>query len=151
MKTSVERLCDHPGLVSQVADWLLGEWPGFFSVRDPKSYLEARLERHKLPLTLIALRGQEPVGTVALSPRSLRAYAHLSPWISGLVVRRGYRRHGIGSQLVASATELAWSLGTRRLYVAACYPKLFERLGWRLITRAHHGGRRIAVMGLSQR
>ncbi|MCG8554070.1 MAG: GNAT family N-acetyltransferase, partial [Proteobacteria bacterium] len=149
MKTSVELLCDHPGFVSQVADWLREEWPGFFSVRNPKSYVEARLQRHKLPLTLIALRGKEPVGTVALSPKSLRAYTHLSPWVSGLVVRRGYRRHGIGSQLVAAATELGWRLGNRRLYVAACHPKLVARLGWRFIARAQHGGQRIAVMGLS--
>lgn len=56
--------------------------------------------------------------------------------IRSLAVNEGYRRRGIGSQLVARAIEEACGLGIRRVFTLTYKPEFFEKLGFQVVDKA---------------
>ena len=98
----IVRLVDRPDLLPALARAYEAEWPVWYGPkgRDPVADLTERLRRDGLPLALVAVGGDEPVGAVALAARSIASHAHLSPWLIGLWVAPERRRMGLGARLV---------------------------------------------------
>jgi predicted N-acetyltransferase YhbS len=130
-------LADHAGLVPQVAGWLYHEWwrelgdtPGAAEAR-----LRQRLQRDRLPLALLALDGDEPVGTVSivvddhpLAPGSVCCLA-------GLFVCPDWRRQGIGAALCQCALREARRLELPPLCLFTKDGEAFyRRLGWQKLS-----------------
>ena len=134
MQIEIEYLADHQNLVPTVTGWLFAEW-GRLRPTNSLAAAEARLRTHlnrdRLPLTLVALRGEECIGTASLRERDLDDGPSVTPWLSSVFVAPSERGQGIGSQLVAAAEGRARALGFDRLYLhTPDRVSLYVRLGW---------------------
>ncbi len=130
----VDYLSGHPEHVETVARWIYDEWT---HVTDPDFQAEVRRVRGRLhddrvPMTLVALDGQECVGTVSLFEHDLPSRRDLTPWLAALYVREDRRNTGVGSALVERVVKEARRLGIQRLYLhTETAPRYYARKGWR--------------------
>lgn len=93
----------------------------------------ARSLAHPLEEVFIARTGGQVAGAVwFIEHETPPELAHLSPWVSALVVAPELRRRGIGAALLARAAEYATLGGYQRLHALTTIPGFFARLGWEL-------------------
>jgi predicted N-acetyltransferase YhbS len=125
-------VCDHVRLLNDLARALEGEWPHWCGARgDAMADLSERARPHGLPLGLVALDDNAPVGTVALAAQGTVSHPQFSPWVIGLWVERAHRRRGIGGKLLDAACAQARAAGDGSVYTSTVNSTgLFERLGW---------------------
>jgi predicted N-acetyltransferase YhbS len=146
----VRYLADCPESVRPLALWLYEEW----GRRNPDNSVEKverrlmqRMNRDKVPLTLVAFRGAELVGSASLIIREMETHPQFLHWLGGLYIHHPYRNQGIGSRLVEYAASEAERLGVRELYLYTRHHESFySRLGWRPVERAHYHGREVLIM-----
>src|SRR5262245_3691935 len=102
----IDSLACHPEWISVLAHWHFAEWhrlyPGW-TAETAEEELTHHDDPRRIPTTLVAAHGIEPVGSVSLVEKDLSGWDQLSPWLASLYVRPDYRRQGIGKQLVAQA------------------------------------------------
>jgi predicted N-acetyltransferase YhbS len=82
-----------------------------------------------MPLCLIALRGDELLGTINLVDNDDDDHTDWYPWLAGMVVAESHRGQGIGSQLVRALLVEAKRLNFDRVYFGTDGPRFYERLG----------------------
>jgi GNAT superfamily N-acetyltransferase len=128
----INLLADHKKVLPILTDWYLSEWEPYYGVDGPgdaKADLESRCNYKEIPLGLVAIEGDQVLGTVALD---LDAATNLTPSVVGLLVGRAYRRRGIAAALLKSAEDLARTLGYSRVYMSTTVlDNLLERMGWK--------------------
>ncbi len=119
-QTTIGLLADHPGFVPVIARWLFDEFgyliPGK-TLPCVEESLRARMNRDRIPLCLVALRGVAPVGTVSLKESDMDSRTELTPWLAGLFVRPDLRGAGLGARLVGAIMEEASRLGAHELFL----------------------------------
>jgi predicted N-acetyltransferase YhbS len=143
-------LVDYPEHLPKVAEWIFGEWgtasPGL-TLEKTEVNFRNYLQRDALPLTLVALRDEKPVGTASLQPEDMTTRPELTPWLACVYVPLEERGKGIGSNVVAAAEGSA-----RRLKIPALYlftpdkEKFYSRLGWSLLEHTDYRNRNVVVM-----
>lgn len=131
-----EYLGDHMDLARAIAHshveafgTLLRDW----TVDGAEQELRTHTGHRCIPTTLIAMEGEQWLGTVSLLQNDDERIRQYSPWLASLVVRASARGRGIGRALVARCVEEADALGVRTLYLY-CEPALlpfYRGLGWR--------------------
>lgn len=139
MELSIADLLHHPELRPTVAGWIHHEFwrdkPGV-----TPATLEARLaeaiDPACIPLSLVAIAGGVPVGTVNLIENDDEKRPHLRPWLAALLVRPEYRGRGIGSRLVGELRRRAAALGVETMCLGTDNPGFYERLGAEKLERA---------------
>ena len=118
----IDFLGEHVELIPRIAAWQFEEWghltPGD-SLESRVERLQARSNVDEIPLTLIALSGTVPVGTVAVVESDLPGREDLAPWLANLLVPAELRRQGIGTALLERALGLAAELGHPELHLFA--------------------------------
>ena len=87
------------------------------SVQRGIARLTARLNDEHLPFCLVAHDNGEFLGTASVVIEELASHSQFSPWLSGVLVSRMYRRRGIGTALVSSCVERAVKFGVRRMFL----------------------------------
>jgi len=110
--------------------------------------IRSRAVTDRVPLTLIALAGDELAGSISLKQREDGTDPALSPWIGGLLVDAAWRGHGLGAALLREAETVAATLGYAALYLS-CEPAVepfYARSGWTLIRRTLSCGDDVALM-----
>lgn len=88
-----------------------------------------------IPTTLLALDGDDWVGTVSLLQNDHDRIRDYSPWLATLVVREQARGRGIGAALVRRCIADAAALGVPTLYLY-CVSDLIDyyaALGWHVV------------------
>ncbi|MCL2629621.1 MAG: GNAT family N-acetyltransferase [Alphaproteobacteria bacterium] len=102
-------LADRPEFIEGVAKFLHEEWSQHEGFK-----LDADIYRTKhsickdgIPQTLIAVEGDELVGTVSLWYNDLKTRQDLSPWMAALYVKPSHRRRGIGRALQEKCVSVA--------------------------------------------
>ena len=118
---------------------------------DPSKTITAQLaenlSRDSIPITFVARRGSELLGSVSLDLSDLPAYDHLSPWLASLYVQAPFRREGLGSALIRHLLEFARSRGLGPLYLwTPGSTRLYERCGWETFASASCNSRPITLM-----
>lgn len=99
-----------------------------------------------LPVGLVALEGNQPVGVAALKQESLPTHRHLSPWAAAGFVLPTHRGAGIGGRLLDALVERAATLGYRRVYCGtATATTLLRRSGWSELELIRHEGEDLVV------
>ncbi len=83
----------------------------------------------QLPLCLLALKGDEPMGAVNLVPSDDDDHPEWTPWLAGMVVAQRWRGQGVGSALVRALLAEARRLGVPRVYLGTDGPGFYLRLG----------------------
>jgi predicted N-acetyltransferase YhbS len=146
----IEYLADHPDLVPLLAEWFYSEWGG----RSPDDTLTTfekrllgRMHRDKAPLTLIAFKGEEPVGTAALKIQEMETHPQYQYWLGSVYVEENWRRMGIGSALVDAVIAKAEAFGIEVLYLyTRGRENFYTQLGWKKIERSYYRGRNVTIM-----
>ena len=135
---TIEYLRDRPQHLLTVARWIHEEWT---HVTDPALETQIQttrswLNEDRIPLCLVALKGERCVGTVSIFVDDLHSRPDLTPWLAALYVEASCRNQGIGGALVARLLEVARGLGIRRLYLhTETASDSYRRKGWRFLFR----------------
>ncbi len=128
---------DRQEVIPVLAAWIYDEWSYLYpkmTLQDVASSLRERINKEKLPLTLVAFEAGEPVGTVSLRTFDMETRRDLPHWLVSLYVVKPRRRRKIGSSLIKAAEKKAADLGICKLYLFTTdvvLPSLFySKLGW---------------------
>ncbi|MBN1642167.1 MAG: GNAT family N-acetyltransferase [Anaerolineae bacterium] len=148
---TIAYLADHPTHIETLAQWHHRQF----------SYLDAdlsvaqrasRLRTHgrgEAPTTVIALFGENVLGSASLTATDMDTRPHLSPWLASVYVDPAYRRRGIGSALVGRIVMLARALGHPALYLfTPDMERFYARLGWRVLEHTCYRGYAQVVMSI---
>lgn len=86
--------------------------------------------KFNIPMILIALLDEVPVGTISLLSDSMIKDNKYTPWIANMFVAEDKRNMGIGTYMHNYLIEEALTMGYEKLYVSTHQDEFFERLGW---------------------
>lgn len=149
---TIDYLANHPQLVHQLARLSSDEWRSIYDERGQtfedavKNYSE-RTNTDCLPLTLVALHGDELVGTVSLKYHDLDIRPGLDPWLGALLVLPNWRGRGMATLLMQGAMEIARGLKLPELFLwTSSAEGLYRKLGWGVLERTEYCGKQIVVM-----
>jgi predicted N-acetyltransferase YhbS len=132
MHVVVAHLFEHPKQRARTAQLIHHEFwrdvPGA-SVQAMEARLAQANSADAIPLCLIALSGDEPVGVVNLVDNDDDHHREWHPWLAGLVVEPAWRGRGVGTELVQALLRHARRLGCSRVYLGTDGPGFYARLG----------------------
>lgn len=126
-------LKDCQSAIPVLAQWMFEEWhPYDSSLTKEKLFgsFQKRLNDDKIPFTIVALRGERPVGMISLKDQAeaeLSDFPKEVPWLGSLHVAPEERKKGIGSALFKVGAAIAGSLGHPKLFFYTSNP---ENLNW---------------------
>lgn len=150
MNMEIGFLADHPDLTSVIASWYYQEWGQNGPVFTPQFFeleLSERLNRDKLPLTLVAFNNSVPVATASLKLKEMETRPEIQHWLGGVYTLPEYRGRGIGSLIIEHAMAQARHLEVSELYLyTRSSESLYARLGWVTIERPLYHQRKVAIM-----
>ena len=132
----IRELADFPQWIPTISAWFHEEWHQLLDMRTPADIeqgLAKWLVRDAIPTALVAVAGEEVVGTVALRARDIehREQFGEAPWLAGLYVVPPHRKSGIGMQLLRAAEKKAVAMGVHKLYLyTPCAQRFYQTLGW---------------------
>jgi GNAT superfamily N-acetyltransferase len=115
---SIRNLLDYPEHLETVSSWIYEEFADKSLIKydEIKEFFRKRFY-DKLPITLIALKDEQCVGTVSLFEGDLDTRRDLKPWLAALYVDQNYRGQGIGAELINSIINKAEELGYNTLFL----------------------------------
>lgn len=130
----IVNLYHHREFIPVTAQWI---YKAFIENRiDDCSYedivlaLENRCE-NEIPLTWVALLGEQCAGTVSLFSSDLKNEPDLTPWLAALFVAPEFRKMGLGDTLVQKALRWAGEQGFSKLWLRTETAGVwYKRLGW---------------------
>jgi predicted N-acetyltransferase YhbS len=109
--------------------------------------LRGRAYRDRIPTTLVAMAGDEPIGSVSIVERDMTTHPDLGPWLAAVYVEPLFRGRGVGSELVQRAVRRAAELGAKRVYLYTDdAPAFYERLGWSTVSHENYEGHQVVIM-----
>ncbi len=127
----IELLAENTEVIPTLADSYLLEWEPYYGINGPgdaRTDLESRCNHDALPIGLVAMEGNQVLGTAALD---LDVATDLTPSVVGLLVEHEHRGRGIATKLLESAEGLAKRLGYSRIYISTTVlGDLLVRMGW---------------------
>jgi predicted N-acetyltransferase YhbS len=132
----------------QVADWLHGQWWGAdgWSAEATAAWLGAATGPHA-PVSFVAERDGEALGTATLDTDDLPARPELTPWLASVLVRPDRRRQGVASALVRAVEAHAAGLGHRELWLFTPDQSAFYAArGWRSVGEEVWHDRQVTLM-----
>src|ERR1044072_4234087 len=146
----IENLADHPEALPILAQWQHAEGGHL----RPNDTVEKRMVRlrgfatgEQIPLTVVALDGDEVLGSASLIQHDMETRMELTPWLAGVYVGEQYRRHGIGAELVRRIMAEAARLKVPLLYLYTVHSENFYgALGWTLMERTSYRDQDIVIM-----
>jgi len=128
-------LLDYPEAFPVVADWIQSEWASFSGRSWDETYVRYSqgIERGRLPVTLIALSDDKPVGLASLREKdSVDWYPGLTPWICNVYVAKEARGKKVATLLCRSLEKVASCLGYSIIYLATEYEdSLYHIMGYK--------------------
>ncbi len=147
---SFELLCHRRDLAPLVSSWLLAEWPAWYGSGGPgdlrRDVAAFAASPSALPLGLVVLSEQQPVGFGALKQQSIPSHASLSPWAAAGFVLPAHRGRGIGAALLQALASQAASMGYPAVYCGtSTATRLLERSGWQLQEAIVHAGKPLGI------
>ena len=138
MDIKIAYLKEHPEAIPKLAKiWheVLGSiWISDVSIEQVEQGFYDELNDSSLPLTLVALKGDQVIGAVSLHEND-EIKPDLTPWLESLVVEKAYQNQGVGKLLVEKVKQKASDLHFKKLYLFAFEPNLvtyYEKLGFKL-------------------
>lgn len=151
----IDYLKNHSHHIPLLAQWAFGAWGRYnqnSSLERITKRFHEHLNDHSLPLTLIALDNETPVGMCSLRiTDGIRP--ELTPWLGSLYVDEPYRKRGIGLQLIKTIIHKLQVMGYKGLNLLAhdsALVRWYEKLGWTLVETDQLNGHPVSIMKLIQ-
>ena len=151
----IELLKDCPETIPQLAKlWheLLGQiWVPDISIKSAELKFQEHLNEDVLPLTLVALEDNQPIGMCSLREND-GIREDLKPWLGSLVVSKVHQKRGVAQLLMNGISKKAKELGFDELYLFTFDPTLptyYQRYGWEEIGDDFFRTHAVTVMRLS--
>lgn len=123
-----------PQYAPQVTDWL---WQAFGGETLPRQFFASIVQHSQtaeaLPLTFIAVEGEQLLGTIGLWRCDLISPPGSVSTAGGAVRRARRPRSGAGRKTAAACDRLCRRAGFRELYLYSACRDFYERFGWRYI------------------
>lgn len=146
----IEYLADRPDSLPTLARWKHQEW-GHLRAGDTVEKRQARIaatsNRDQIPLTVVALEGEEVLGCASLIAHDMETRMELMPWLAGVFVGEAYRRRGIGAELVQRIMSEAGRLKVPLLYLYTVHSeKFYAALGWSFLERTSYLEHDVVIM-----
>jgi GNAT superfamily N-acetyltransferase len=143
-------LADHPALIPTLSDLHFEQW-GYLHPGEPLAERTRRLEaccgRGGIPSAVVALEGEELLGSAMLVEHDMDTRPGLTPWLAGLYVVAGHRGLGHGAALVRRIEREAAAVGIERLYLyTPDAMDFYAMLGWVAMEGCEYLGQRVTVM-----
>lgn len=132
MTQTICHLFEAPGHRPLVANWI---YEAFWFGMDGYSpeHFEARLgeaqDAENIPLSLLALDGDAPAGTVNLIVNDDPERPHLTPWLAALYVDPAFRGRGHATRLGRRLLQEAARLNCPAVYLGTHIPDFYKRFG----------------------
>src|SRR6185437_3964351 len=148
----IRELADFPQWIPAISGWFHSEWHALLGARSAaeiEAGLAKWLMRDTIPTALVAVAGDEVVGTVALRAREIehREQFGEAPWLAGLYVVPQHRKSGVGMQLLRAAEKKAVAMGIHKLYLyTPCAQRFYQTLGWQARQEMSLHGLPVTVM-----
>ena len=114
-----------------------------------QQWVDDLLGRDMLPIAVLALDGDAPVGVAELKEHEmLSLYPDHTPWLGSVFVRPESRGRGIASQLASQIAALAESRGATRIFLQTerLDGGLYARLGWQPVEQVTYRGQQVLLM-----
>ncbi|MBQ5948094.1 GNAT family N-acetyltransferase [Massilia sp. ST3] len=135
----VDYLAHHRHFIPEITDLIFGQWSDLFVAdgigKDQlRATLEVRANTERLPISVVALRDGELLGTGSIKLEEPGTKPGLSPWLAGMYIKEAYRGTGVGEQIVRALEAKAHALGVETMYLSVgSAVGFYTRLGWRVI------------------
>ena len=105
------------------------------------------LNRNAIPLTLLTMDEDRPLGTASLVFYDMKERQDLSPWLAAVYVLPEQRGRGIGARLVKSIELLAANLDVEKLYLfTPDHESFYTRMGWNVLERISYREKEVVIM-----
>ncbi len=145
-------LAQAPQHIPTIARWHFDEW-GYLN---PGKTLEYRIERmqryiadNPIPSMLIAVDGDEVLGTAALVEADMDNHPELTPWLASVYIRADQRGRGLGRQLVQALMDFAGRQQLPHLYLfTPDQAGFYQKLGWRPLAQESYRDTPVTIMQL---
>jgi len=127
---------------------LARHWVPNASIEKAKLWLSKHLNHEELPLTLVALYDNKPIGMASLRINDGLELDY-APWLGSLVVDPAFRSLKVGEYLIDSIKNKTHNFGYSKLYLLAfdkTLPKWYTKLGWVEIGKEPYLGHSVTVM-----
>lgn len=154
MQIVIKNLLDcqeHIGVLAELLYQEIGRhWVPGASIERANDRLLTHLNRDQMPLALVALDGDNPVGMACLRETD-GIKPGVCPWLGSLVVNPEYRARGVGQKLIDAVKSQARQFGHETLYLLAFDPTIpgwYEKLGWQDLGYDELLGHRVTVMSI---
>lgn len=148
----IEHLADNFHWISILAGWhqtQFGYLNPSVTIDQRTAKLTASAQKGQLPITLVAVRENELLGSASLLAQTIM-HQHLSPWLSSVYVDPAHRGKGVGSALVRQVVREAAHMGMAKLYLFTPNSEaLYQKLGWEPVEYSEYRGSRITIMSVS--
>ena len=121
-----------PQFARQVTDWL---WQAFGGEALPREFFASIVQHSQtaeaLPLTFIAVQGEQLLGPIGLWRCDLLSRQDLFPWLAALYVAPAARGQGLAGQLQRHVIDYARRAGYQELYLYSPGSDFDEAACWR--------------------
>ena len=153
----IEPIVQHRDRIATLAAWHHAQWGHLYSHWTYEvAFAELREQASReqgLPTTLLALDGEELLGSVSLVFEDApELQEHGSPWLASLYVKPEARGRGIGAALVRAALARAAEEDVEELFLFTPeHRDFYARLGWRPLARTALKGTAVDLMCIAPR
>ena len=151
----IKYLCEYPNHISKATQlWYntIGKkWCPDTTLSEVEVKFHEHLNKDALPLTYIALDGEEVVGMCSLRANDGIKSKYL-PWLGSLCIEETYRKRGIGKLLMKVTKEKACSLGFQKLYLFTFEQEIadwYAGNGWKKIEDSTYQNKPVIIMEIA--
>ncbi|MFT4716627.1 MAG: GNAT superfamily N-acetyltransferase [Paracoccaceae bacterium] len=141
-------LSQAPDARTTCINWTDAEWGAVarFAPEDWEAEI-SRIEGHPVDEVFVAFKNEAPVGMAwILEHEGVESHAHLSPWLSSLVVDPDHRNQGIAAALIRHVEDYAALGGDDHLFLLTHTPAVYFTKGWEVHDTAPLGRGHVFVM-----
>jgi N-acetylglutamate synthase-like GNAT family acetyltransferase len=141
---TVRFLVDDLDTIPTLVKWFRAQWPDYYAAMSDEAMEQDFLEdasRDRLPIRLIAFEFNELAGTIILRKNGNDRLPEFQPELGGLYVVESYRHHGIATELIRSAMQVAREQGYETVFATTIAAAgILKRLGWEFIQTGPQDG-----------
>jgi N-acetylglutamate synthase-like GNAT family acetyltransferase len=146
----IDYLVDHPEFIAELADLHYAEWHYLNpdeTLEQKLDYLKSNSGRQGVPSFVIAVEGNELIGSASLIAHDMDDRADLTPWLADVYVKPVFRRQGVATALIQHIEAEARSAGISELFLyTPDAAELYQRLGWAMFEACRYHGVDVTIM-----